>query len=74
MIVWTCDYPGCEVGSEKHEGWERWELLSVEEACVFAIPIIGSIAYLIRALVCAAMKDFRHYCPEHAKFLRGEYN
>ena len=67
-VKWTCDYPECGEASEGHEHWTRYEYMPEGAWWIFAMPIIGNIVALIIVIIG---RDCYHYCPEHAKFLKG---
>lgn len=66
-VKWACDFPGCQVASSEHKGWERVERHMPRETwLLFAIPILGTAMALGLMLF---VDDGYLYCPTHAAFL-----
>jgi hypothetical protein len=68
-VKWTCDFPGCAESSVQHKEWKRYQC--IEQAwfwLLIAMPVIGNMFALLLTFDESAI----HFCPKHAKALKGE--
>lgn len=72
-VKWACDYPSCTELSQEHKGWLRTEDRDKDVWLFMIVPFVSNLVALLVALTPDSLNAFaRHYCPTHAKFLKGD--